>query len=168
LESIGGTVTGWRQTIAGEWAKYKREEQPEIDKRLEEARQRDKERERALTERTAVIEEKKVERIDNQTAFILHRAELCSQIKGLIQALGRNEPLAAPLGWLCDNVSSSRTSDQLSQFEESFERSTLPKVKLRLQEKKAAEDKVKREKEVAKWIANLQKIPFSPVRLASK
>ena len=157
LESLGGTVTGWRETITREWAKYKREELPERAKQLEEAKQRDKERAQAFTERAAVIEEKKIERINDQTAFILYRAELSSQIQRLTQELGRGEPLTEPLRWLRKNIDSSRKSEQLSQFEESFNKYTLPKVKLRLQEKKNAEAQVKREKETAKWVAGITK-----------
>ncbi len=168
LESLGGTVAGWREKIAKEWAKYKQEEQPEIAKQLEEAKRREKERKRILTERAAVIEEKKVERIDDQAAFILHRAELSSQIQGLIQELGRGEPLAAPLRWLRDNIDSSRTAEQLSQFEESFNKSTLPKVQLWLQEKKAAEEQAKWVKEMAKWIATLTKETEQKATLVQK
>jgi len=168
LESLGGTVAGWREKVGKEWAKYKQEEQPEIEKQLEDAEQRDKERSRVLTERAAVIEKKKVERIDDQTAFILHRAELSSKIQGLIQELGRGEPLAAPLRFLRDNVDSSRTSEQLSQFEESFTKSTLPKVQLRLQEKKDAEAQAKREKESANWITAVKKESERKATLAQK
>jgi hypothetical protein len=157
LESLGGTVAGWRERVTGEWAKYKHEELPEMGRQLEEAKRRDKERVRTLTERAAVIEEKKVERIDDQTAFILHRAELSSQIQRLIQELGRQEPLAAPLRWLRKNIDSSRTPEELSRYEESFNKSTLPKVKLRLQEKRNAEEQAKREKEAAKWVAGITK-----------
>ena len=157
LESLSGTVSGWRQIVAKEWAKYQREELPEIAKQLEEAKQRDNERARALTERAAVIEEKKVERIDDQTTFILYRAELSLQIQGLIQELGRGEPLTEPLRWLRKNVDSSRTPKELNLYEESFNKSTLPKVKLRLQEKKNAEEQAKREKEAAKWFAGITK-----------
>lgn len=157
LESLGGTVAGWRDKVGKEWAKYKREELPEIAKQLEEAKRRDKERVRALTERAAVIEEKKVERIDDQTAFILHRAELSSQIQRLIRELGRGEPLAEPLRWLRKKIDSSRTPEELSRYEESFNKSTLPEVKLRLQEKRNAEAQAKREKEAAKWFAGITK-----------
>ncbi len=157
LESLGGTVAGWRETVAREWAKYKRENQPEIERTLEEAKQRDKDRKRALTERAAVIEEKKIERIDDQVAFISHRAELSYQIQRLNQELGRGEPLAASLSWLRKNIDSSRTSEELSQYEESFNKSTLPKVQLRLHEKKDAEEQAKREKETAKLIAAWKK-----------
>jgi len=37
LESLGGTVAGWREKILKEWMKYKQEEQPEIEKQLGEA-----------------------------------------------------------------------------------------------------------------------------------
>ncbi len=157
LESLGGTVAGWRETVAKEWAKYKREDQPEIERKLEEAKQRDKERKLTLTERAAVIEEKKIERIDEQSAFILHRAELSSQIQRLIQELGRGEPLTASLSWLRKNIDSSRTLDDLSQYEESFTKSTLPKVQLRLEEKKDAEEQAKRETENAKRAAEITK-----------
>ena len=152
LESLDGTVSEWRETVAKEWAKYKREELPEIAKQLEETKQRDKERVRALTERAAVIEEKKVERIDDQTAFILHRAELSLQIQGSIQELGRGEPLTAPLRWLRKNVDSSRTPDDLSRYEESFNKTTLPKVKLRIQEIKDSAEQVKCGKALTKVI----------------
>ena len=168
LESMGGTIAGWRETVAKEWAKYKREEQPEIVKQLEEAKQRDKERTRVLTERAAVIEVKKVERIDDQTAFILHRAELSYQIQRLSQELGRGEPLTAPLRWLRKNIDSSRTPEELSQYEESFNKSTLPKVQLRLKEKSDAEEQAKREKEAAKWVAAMMKEIEQKAALAKK
>ena len=157
LESMGGTMAGWREKVAKEWAKYKREAQPEIEKQLREAEQREKERVRALNERAAVIEEKKVERIDDQIAFILHRAELSSQIQGHIQELGRKEPLAEPLRWLRGKVNSSRTKEKLDKYEESFNTSMLPNVRLRLKEKNDAEEQAKREKESAKWITTVKK-----------
>jgi len=157
LESIGGTVAGWRETVAKEWAKYKREEQPEIAKQLEEAKQRDKKRTQALADRAAVIEEKKVVRIDDQTVFILHRAELSSQIQVLIQELGCGEPLVAPLRWLRKNIDSSRTTEQMSQYEESLSKTTLLMVKSRLREKKDAEEQEKRNKDNAKWTAAFTK-----------
>ncbi len=157
LESLGGTVAGWREKVAKEWAKYKREAQPEIEKQLEEARRRDSERQRELNKRAAVIEGKNVQRIDDQAAFILHRAELGSQIQRLIQELGRGEPLIALLKWLHKNTDSSRTVEELSKYEESFNKSMLPKVKLRLEEKKNAEEQAKREKENVRWIATVTK-----------
>ena len=168
LESMGGTVAGWREKVAKEWAKYKREEQPEIEKQLREAEQREKERVRVLTERTAVIEEKKVERIDDQIAFILHRAELSSQIEVLIQELGRKEPLIEPLRWLRKHIDSSRTSEEMSQYEESFNKSTLPNVKLRLQQKRNAEEQAKWKKETASWVATVMKKVEQKAALAKK
>ncbi len=157
LESMGGTLAGWRETVAKEWAKYKREEQPEIAKQMEEAKQRVRARARAITKRATAIAENKVERIDDQTAFILHRAELSTQIQTLIQKLGWGEPLAEPLRWLRKNIDSSRTPEDLSQYEDSFKNTTLPKVKLRLQEKKNAEAEVKWEKDMSKLFANVTK-----------
>jgi hypothetical protein len=157
LESLGGVVAGWREKVLKEWMKYKREEQPEIEKQLMETEQREKERARVLNERAATIREKKVEQIDAQTAFIFHRAELSLQIQGLIKELGQKEPLAEPLRWLLKNIDSSRTPEDLSQYEDSFNKTTLPKVELRLQEKKNAEEQVKREKETAKWLAEITK-----------
>jgi len=157
LESLDGTVAGWRERVAKEWLKYKREEQPEMEKQLREAEEREKARKKMLAERTVALEERKVEKIDTEVAFILHRAELSSQIEALIQKLGRGEPLAAPLRWLRKNIDSSRTPEELSQYEESFNKSMLPKVQLRLQEKKNTEEQAKREKETAKWIATLTK-----------
>ncbi len=150
LESIGGTVKRWRECVANEWTKYKREKMPEITSQMNEAKQRDDERKKALKERAAVIKEKNIEKINNQTTFIHHRAELCSQIKGLIKELGPGEPLAEPLRWLRKNIDSSRTPEVLNQYEESFMKSMLPKVKSRLQEKKNAQDQAKREKEATK------------------
>ncbi len=168
LESLGGTVAGWRETVAKEWAKYKREEQPEIAKQMEEAKQRDRARARAITKRATAIAEKKVERIDDQTAFILHRAELSTQIQTLIQKLGRGEPLAEPLRWLRKNIDSSRTPEDLSQYEDSFKNTTLPKVKLQLQKKKNAEAEVKWEKDMSKLVANVTKDIERKVALMKK
>ena len=78
LESLGGTVAGWREKVVKEWLKYKREDQPEIEQQLREAEEKGKERARVLTERAAAIEERAVEQIDVEVAFILHRAELSS------------------------------------------------------------------------------------------
>ncbi len=157
LESVGGTVSGWRETVAKEWAKYKREEQPEIAKQLEEAKRRDSERQREFNKRAAVIEGKNIQRIDDQAAFILHRAELSSQIQRLVQELSYKEPLAAPLKWLRKNVDSSRTTEQMSQYEESLNKTTLPMVKSRLQEKKNDAEQAKRNKDNAKWAAAFTK-----------
>jgi len=98
-----------------------------------------------------------VERIDDQAAFILHRAELSSQIQGLVQELGRGEPLASPLRWLRKNIDSSRTTDELKQYEESFTKTTLPMVESRLREKKDTEEQEKRDEETAKRIEAFKK-----------
>jgi predicted transcriptional regulator len=63
LESLGGTEAGWRETVAQRWARYKREEQPEIEKQLSEAEKKEKERKQALAQRTATIEKRKSSRL---------------------------------------------------------------------------------------------------------
>ena len=157
LESLDGTVAGWREKVAKEWTKYKREEQPEIEKQLGEAEEREKARKKMLAERTVALEERKVEKIDTEVAFILHRAELSSQIQRLIQGLGRDEPLAEPLRWLRKNINASRTSEQLGKYEQSFNKSMLPNVQSRLQEKSDAEEQAKRETEATSKIAAIMK-----------
>jgi len=157
LESLGGTVAGWREKVAKEWTKFKREEQPEIEKQLREAEEREKARKKMLAERTVALEERKVEKIDTEVAFILHRAELSSQIQRLIQELGRGEPLAEPLRWLRKNINASRTSEQLGKYEQSFNKSMLPNVQSRLQEKSDAEEQAKRETEATSKIAAIMK-----------
>lgn len=77
-----------------------REEQPEIEKQLREAEQKEKARKQALAQRAVAMEEKKVEQVGSEMAFILHRAEMSFRIQGLIKELGRGEPLAQPLRWL--------------------------------------------------------------------
>ena len=157
LESLGGTLAGWREKVAKEWTKYKREEQPEIEKQLREAEEREKARKKMLAERTVALEERKVGKIDTEVAFILHRAELSSQIQRLIQELGRGEPLAEPLRWLRKNINASRTSEQLGNYEQSFNKSMLPNVQLRLKEKSDAEEQAEREKKTAKEMAAIMK-----------
>ncbi|MFC2019795.1 hypothetical protein ACFLU4_07630 [Chloroflexota bacterium] len=157
LESLGGTVSGWREKVAREWTKYKREDQPEFERQLREAEKKEKERKQILAQRTATIEQKRLELINLETAFILHRSELSFQIQGLIQELGRGEPLAEPLRWLREKVNSSRIPEQLGKYEESLNKSTLPKVYLRLKEKSDAEERAKQEKEASKAIAALIK-----------
>jgi len=110
-----------------------------------------------LAERTVALEERKVEKIDTEVAFILHRAELSSQIQRLIQELGRGEPLAEPLRWLRKNINASRTSEQLGKYEQSFNKSMLPNVQSRLQEKSDAEEQAKRETEATSKIAAIMK-----------
>ena len=51
LESLGGTVAGWREVVNKEWSSYKRQEQPELKKQLVEAEARDQARKLALEER---------------------------------------------------------------------------------------------------------------------
>jgi len=157
LESLGGTVAGWRKKVVREWARYKRQEQPEIDRQLREAEEREKVREEMFTERTVALEEKKVEQVDTEAAFILHRAELSSRIQGIIQKLGRGEPLAEPLRWLRGKVGASRTPEQLCRYEESFNKSMLPKAQLRLQENRALEERIRRENEQAKQAKQVEK-----------
>jgi len=157
LESLGGTVAGWREKVAKEWTKFKREEQPDIEQQLREAEEKGKERSRVLTERAAAMEEKKVEQINIEADFILRRAELNSQIQEFIHTLGRGEPLIEPLRWLRGKVNASRTPEQLGKYEESFNKSMLLKVQLRLQEKSDAEEQAKREKASVKAIAAAMK-----------
>jgi hypothetical protein len=71
--------------------------------------------------------------------------------------LGRGEPLGESLRWLREKVKSSRTPEQLGQYEESFNKFTLPKVQLKLQEKRVAEERAKRENELAKAVAAAMK-----------
>ena len=157
LESLGGTLAGWREKVGKEWVRHRQEEQPEIEKQLKEVEEREKERRQIIAERTASLEGRKVEQIDDETAFILHRAELSFQIQGLIQELGRGEPLIEPLRWLRGKVNASRTLEQLGKYEESFNKSMLLKVQLRLQEKSDAEEQAKREKASVKAIAAAMK-----------
>jgi hypothetical protein len=157
LESLGGTVAGWREKVAKEWMKYKREEQPEFEKQLREAEEREKARKKMLAERTVALEERKVEKIDTEVAFILHHAELSSQIQRLIQELDRGEPLAEPLRWLRKNIDASRTPEQLGIYEESFNKSTFPNVQLRLKEKSDSGEQAKRETEATRKIAAIMK-----------
>lgn len=153
LESLGGTVSGWREVVAKEWTKYKREEQPEIERQLREAEEKEIQRSKTLARRSAIIEENKVAKVEAQAAFILHRAELASQIQELISNLGRDEPLREPLRWLIKNIKSSGTLEQLSKYEESFKTTWLPQTQRRIQEKSIAEEMVRREKETAKAMA---------------
>ncbi|MFC2122685.1 hypothetical protein ACFLRP_03265 [Bacteroidota bacterium] len=157
LESLGGTLAGWREKVGKEWGRHRREEQPEIEKQLKEVEEREKERRQIIAERKASLEGKKVEQIDDETAFILHRAELSFQIQKFIHTLGCGEPLIEPLRWLRGKVNASRTAEQLGKYEESFNKSMLPKVQLRLQEKSDAEEQVKRDKASAKAIAAAEK-----------
>ncbi len=157
LESLGGTISGWRETVAKEWVRYKREKQPEIEKQLKEAERKEKERKQSLAQRTATIEQKKVEQINLEVTSIHHRSELSFQIQGLIKELGRGAPLAESLRWLREKVKSARTPEQLAQYEESFNEFTLPQVQSRLQEKRNVEEQAKREKEIAKSVAAVMK-----------
>lgn len=150
LESLGGTVSGWQETVAREWARYKREEQPEIERQLKEAERKEKERKELLAQRAATIEQKRVEQINLEVAFIHHRSELSFQFQGLIKELGHSEPLAESLRWLREKVKSSRTPEQLLQYEESFNKFTLPQVQSRLKEISDAKEQVSREKEAAR------------------
>ena len=157
FESMGGTIAGWREKVGREWGRYKREAQPEIAKQLREAEKREQARKKILAERTVALESRKVDRIETEVAFIFHRAELSSQIERLIQELGRGEPLAKPLRWLREKINTSRASEQLGNYEQVFNKSTLPSVQSRLREKSAAEQQAKREIEAARKTAAMVK-----------
>lgn len=157
LESIGGTVPGWREKVSREWAGDKREVCPEIEQQLRDAENQDKERKHKLAERKADLEEKKVEQIDAVIDFTNSRAEFKFQLKKQIRELGREEPLVESLEWLFKEVKSAKTQDQLEKYRKSFERDLLLKIDSRLKEKYEAQERKSQEKEKAQKEALLQK-----------
>ena len=122
LESLGGTVAGWREKVGKEWAKYKQEEQPEIAKQLEEAAQREKERELALEERKGEIKRRTVDQIEAKYELIYKRQLLVKEIKAHIPRLQHNHPeLAKTLAPLWREVQAkSVTKEALNTYRLTF------------------------------------------------
>ena len=157
LESVGGTLPGWREKVVKEWAKYKRKVQPEIEEQLREVEKQDKDRKLKLAKREADLEGKEVAQIDTKMDFIHNRAELSGQMKELIQKLGRDEPLVKPLRWLRDKVDSTRTQDQLEKYRKSFTGNLYPEIHSLLKYKYETKERIKQINDKARKDALLQK-----------
>ena len=90
LESLGGTVAGWREVVGKEWSNYKRQAQPEVNKQLVEAEAREQKRKLALAERKDKIQQKTAEQIGAKYELIHQRELLIKEIRAHIPRLQRN------------------------------------------------------------------------------
>ncbi len=113
LESMGGTIAGWRETVAKEWAKYKQEEQPEIAKQLGEAEQREKERKLALEERKGERQQRTADQIGTKYELIYQRQCLVKDIRVYIPRFQYNHPeLAKTLAALWREVNTKAVTEE--------------------------------------------------------
>ena len=142
LESLGGTVAGWREKLAKEWAKYKQEEQPEIQKQLREAEQREKERKLALEERKGEIKRKTADQIGAKYELIYQRQCLVKDIRAYIPRFQYNHPeLAKTLAALWKEVAVKAITDEtLKAYRLTFNNFLNQKVFPILEEEKRRQD----------------------------
>lgn len=131
LESLGGTVAGWRESIGKEWAKYKREEQPEIEEQLREAAEKRRRRDEALEERKRELAQKSLEQEKSKYHFLFQRENLIVAIKAQVQKHKAKHPaLAKPLATLWRDVKKKvKTSEALERYNAIFEDFVAQKVK---------------------------------------
>jgi len=92
LESLGGTVDGWREVVNKEWSSYKRQEQPELKKQLVEAEARDQALKLALEERKEKIQQRTADQIGTKYELIYQRQLLVKEIRDHIPRLQHNHP----------------------------------------------------------------------------
>ncbi len=157
LESLGGTVAGWREEVAKEWAKYEREEQPEIEKRLGEAEQREKERKLALEERKGEIKRRTADQIEAKYDSLYQRQCLVKDIRVYIPRFQYNHPeLAKPLEALWKEVEAKAVTDEaLKTYRLTFNNFLNQKVLPVLEEEKRRRDTEARRQEQLSKIDSL-------------
>ncbi len=142
LESLGGTVAGWREKVGKEWAKYKQVEQPEIAKQLEEAEQRKKERKSALEKRNEEIQRRKTDQIEARYDLLYQRQCLVKDIKDYIPRFQYKHPeLAKTLAALWREVAAKAvTEEALNTYRLTFNNFLNQKVLPTLEEEKKRQD----------------------------
>jgi len=113
LESLGGTVAGWREVVNKEWSRYKRQEQPELKKQLVEAEARDQARKLALEERKEKIQQRTADQIGAKYELIYQRQLLVKEIRAHIPRLQHNHPeFAKTLAALWREVNTKAVTDE--------------------------------------------------------
>ncbi len=142
LESLGGTVAGWREKVGKEWARYKQEEQPEMAKQLEEVAQREKEQKSALEERKGEIQRRKADQIGAKYELVYQRQLLVKDIKDYIPRFQYNHPeLAKTLAALWREVNTKAvTEEALNTYRLTFRNILNQKVLPTLEEEKRRQD----------------------------
>lgn len=131
LESLGGTVAGWRNNVGKEWAEYRREEQPEIEEQLREAAEKRRRREEELEERKRELAQKSLEQDKSKYHFLSQRQKLIEEIKTQVRKFQRKHPaFAKPLATLWRDVEKKvKTSEDLKRYNAIFEDFVVQEVK---------------------------------------
>ena len=142
LESLGGTVAGWREKVGKEWAKYKQVEQPEIAKQLEDAEQREKGRKLALGERKEEIQRRTADQIGAKFDLLYQRQCLVKDIRSHIPRFQYNHPeFAKTLAALWKEVEAKAVTDEaLMTYRLTFNNFLNQKVLPILEEEKRRQD----------------------------
>lgn len=113
LESLGGTIAGWREVVNKEWSSYKQQEQPELKKQLIEAEARDQARKLALEERKEKIQQSTADQIGAKYELIYQRQLLVKEIRAHIPRLQHNHPeLAKTLAALWREVNTKAVTEE--------------------------------------------------------
>ncbi|MFC1861181.1 hypothetical protein ACFLYL_02740 [Chloroflexota bacterium] len=138
LESLGGTVAGWREVVNKEWSSYKRQEQPELKKQLVEAESRDQARKLTLEERKGKIQQRTADQIGAKYELIYQRQLLVKDIRAYIPRFQYNHPeLAKTLAALWREVAAKAVTDEaLKAYRLSFSNILNQKVFPILEEEK--------------------------------
>ena len=157
LESLGGTVAGWRELIGKEWSSYKREEQPEIKKQLIAAEVREQERKLALEERKEELQRRTADQIAVKYDLLYQRQCLVKDIRAYIPRFQYHHPeLAKPLGTLWREVEAKATTDEtLKTYRLTFNNFLNQKVFPVLEEEKRQRDVEARKQEQLSKIDSL-------------
>ena len=138
LESLGGTVAGWREVVNKEWSSYKRQEQPELKKQLVEAEARDQARKLALEERKEKMQQRTADQIGAKYELIYQRQLLVKEIRAHIPRLQHNRPeFAKTLAALWREVNTKAvTEEALNTYRLTFSNILNQKVLPVLEEEK--------------------------------
>ena len=142
LESLGGTVAGWREAVGKEWSSYKRQDQPELKKQLVEAEARDQARKLALEERKEKIQQSTADQIEAKYELIYQRQLLVKDIRAYIPRFQFNHPeLAKTLAALWREVGAKAVTDEaLNTYRLTFNNFLNQKVFPALEEEKRRQD----------------------------
>jgi len=161
LESLDGTVAGWREKVAKEWAKHEREEQPEIEKQLREAEQREKERKLALEERKGEIQQRTADQIGAKYDLLYQRQCLVKDIRAYIPRFQYNHPeLAKPLEALWREVAAKAvTNEALKTYRLTFTNFLNQKVfPVLAEEKKRLDTEARKQEQLSKINPVVEKV----------
>ncbi len=113
LESLGGTVSGWREVVGKEWSNYKRQAQPEVNKQLVEAEAREQKRKLAIAERKDKIQQREDGQIEAKYELMYQRELLIKEIRAHIPRLQRNHPeLAKTLAALWREIHAKAVTEE--------------------------------------------------------